>query len=69
MDRESKITQGHNDSQNTQNITNVQHFQEDILKSALTVCFALFQVKHKTAINYPTQLKPPCIEILFTFKL
>lgn len=47
MDRESKITQGHNDSQNTQNITNVQYFQKNILKSALMVCFALFQVKHK----------------------
>lgn len=32
--QESKITQGHNDSQNTQTLQNVQYLQENILKSA-----------------------------------
>lgn len=34
MDRESKIIQVHNDSQNTQALQNVQYLQENILKSA-----------------------------------
>lgn len=33
-EQESKITQSHNDSQNTKTLQNVQYLQENILESA-----------------------------------
>lgn len=70
MDRESKITQGHNDSQNTHSsITKCTVFARKHSEKCLNCVLCFVPGQTQSSVNDPPKLKPSCIKILSTFKL
>lgn len=57
-ERESKITQSHNDSQNTQTLQNVQYLQKTFRK-VLKLC-ALLCSRSNSSVHDPTLQEHPC---------
>lgn len=69
MDRESKTTQGHEDSQKYSSITKCTVVARKHSEKCLNCVLCFVPGQTQSSVNDPTKLKPSCIEILPTFKL